>query len=85
MNRPNSRSNEKLTWVMRIVLVLLGRAGMSDGRGANIAVRREEPAVTRRLGHQQLGCECLPGSDQLWPDGIVRVPWYRPELVEALP
>ena len=37
-----------------------------------------------KLGGQQLSRECLPGSDQLWPEGIVRIPRYRPEPVEAL-
>src|SRR3982750_4868272 len=37
-----------------------------------------------RLGHQQLGRECLPGSDPLWHDGFVRVLWCRPQPVEAL-
>jgi hypothetical protein len=57
---------------------------MSEGCGANIAVRRGEPAVTRRLGHQPLGCEGLPGSDQRWPDGIVGIRRDCPELVKAL-
>jgi hypothetical protein len=44
------------------------------------AVRHEEPAWLS-LGHQQLGRERLPGSDQLWPYGIFRVLRYLIRLL----
>ncbi len=33
------------------------------------------------LRGQQLGREFLPSSDQLRPEDILRIPWYRPEPV----
>jgi hypothetical protein len=72
MNRPNSRSNEKLTWVMRIVLTAML---VSAASAQQLPSYLERPPDAAGIFARRPGSGVPPGSEKwVWHEQQMRMP-----------